>query len=290
MDTLQETFFKLPEKSLRDLVWAVSSPALLDTSWSPAQPLWLDELLLQAGPWQHWQLPAESPHSRLGLVFEQLWQSWLQEQHIALAANLQIASTERTLGELDLLLKLPQQPLHLELAMKFYLGHNDEWIGPNRRDLLANKIAHTRDHQLPLAHTEAAQTTIADLGFSNTDALRSEALMRGCLFHPVDTNIKAALPLEVNPNHWQGWWCHAHQLADQVSRGDWIILAKDQWLSPALSPVKASADELVSLVVRHFDWLKVPLSIARVERTEFGWAEVERAMVVSDQWPQAFPK
>ena len=283
MNKFEDFFFSLSDKTTRDMVWAVMSPSLLATPWSPEQPDWLAELLQQAPPLEHWQNSGNYNHSRLGLVFEQLWQQWFEQLGIRHQTNLQIRDDNKTLGELDLLIETNTGQLHLELALKFYMGWNNDWIGPNRRDHLVDKIKHTRDRQLQLARLPETQKQLAELGWQPE---HSQSLMRGCLFYPTDTTIEMPRLTELNPAHWRGWWCRISEISKYVTSGEWVILSKDEWLSPVLSPVAASPDVVVELLQAHFRFLDVPLSIARVERCPTGWAEQERAMIVSDHWPQ----
>ena len=288
MQTPDDPFFQLTDKHLRDLTWALTSPSLLDCSWSAAQPQWFPQLQQQAGSPASWQRIKHSKHSRLGLIFESLWHEWLQHSDWRWDANIQISQYGRTLGELDLLIDTGEQHCHIELAMKFYLGIGNDWIGPNRRDRLANKIRHTREQQLPLSRQAEAQQQLAAMGWHPTD---SEAVFRGCLFYPADSTVTAQLPQEVNRQHWQGRWCHASAVPNHITEGFWVILARDEWLSPVLSPVAASAADVIQLLGCHFRHLQVPLCLARVkplQQQSTGqqqWAEQQRWMVVADRWP-----
>ncbi|MDP2607544.1 MULTISPECIES: DUF1853 family protein [unclassified Oceanobacter] len=282
MQISEDAFFQLPDKHIRDLIWALTSPSLLACPWPPSQPPWLESLCQQAGCPTQWHHTSRSEQSRLGLVFESLWHEWLRHSGWRWDANIQIAGRDRTLGELDLLIDNGQQQWHLELALKFYLGIGNDWIGANRRDRLANKLRHTYEQQLPLARHPQAQPLLATRGWFPR---RSEAVFRGCLFYPANPAITAQRPAEVNPHHWQGRWCHASELQEHIRTGHWVILARDEWLSPVLSPVAASAADIVQLLQCHFRYLDIPLCLARVRPLQPYWAEQQRWMIVADHWP-----
>lgn len=331
-------YFALPQWQ-RDLIWTLAGPALLNTPWapaslpvpgllpagstsadtgskSPANPCTLANtaathrfdpaLLTQV---QELSQPQECRSPRLGLVFEHLWQHWLAQSHLRWSANIQIKDQGRTLGELDLLVDDGQDHWHLELAIKFYLNCQRDWIGPNRRDRLADKIRHTRDHQLPLSQQQAA---IESLKASDWRPSKRLAITRGCLFYPHDyshdpkTGIatrsasdltpesvngptlkkSVGTPIEVNPTHWRGQWMHAQYLS-QLPQGRWYLLAKDQWLSPALVSQPVDNAYLQKYLNAHFNHLRTPVCLVRTEQGRHGWAEQERWFVMPDGWPSA---
>ena len=299
-------YFSLPSQYQRDLIWSVLGPALLDCDWSPVRPAFL-----QHGPtlpWQHWldaqQPPLQFRSPRLGLMFEQLWHQYFRLCDMQWLANVQIQDDKRTLGELDLLIR-PETghgAYHLELALKFYLGIGDDWIGPNRRDYLADKIRHTRDKQLPLANHLITQQTLQQHGWPLLRSSspqspqqpqlqpqpQSQALMRGCLFHPADPAINATLPKEVNPQHWSGEWIH-HQQSDQLLPDSrWFLLSKPQWISPACVDFSVDKATLLRHCNAHFHYLDTALCAVEVQKNDQGrWCEQRRWLIMPDHWPRS---
>ncbi|MCD8530091.1 MAG: DUF1853 family protein, partial [Saccharospirillaceae bacterium] len=184
MFAADDPYFALPGQHQRDLIWSLFGPPLLDCDWSPAQQPWLPHDWQRLATEVSRHAPAFSS-PRLGLIFEQLWQEYLQLSDIRFQANVQIIDQGKTLGELDLLLDKGGQQWHLELALKFYLGYGNEqgqhWIGPNRADLLVHKIRHTRDHQLLLRRHPYTQQQLSALDWQPQASL---SVMRGCLFYP----------------------------------------------------------------------------------------------------------
>lgn len=97
---------------------------------------------------------------RLGKRVEYLALSNLSQQSQVklIAHNIQIQREHLTLGELDCILKLKKQPIHLEIVYKFYLYVPEHgkglgaWIGPNKKDSLIEKLNRLNNHQLPLLY------------------------------------------------------------------------------------------------------------------------------------------
>ena len=248
-----DDFFALPQHQ-RDLHWSIFGPSLLDCDWSPAQ---LPEFLTR--PLANQQQAPEFNSPRLGLMFEQYWHQYLNQQQLPWQANTQIRHNGQTLGELDLLLH-HQQDWHIELALKFYLGLGQEGIGPNRRDLLGNKMAHTRDRQLQLSQNPQAQAQLQAQGWQPRQSI---SIMRGCLFHPAHPDVSLCLAPEINPNHWRGHWCHQQDAAQLLPSGHWFVLSKPQWISPALCPFGVSNDDILRYSQRHFQDLTVALCLVQ---------------------------
>jgi len=169
--SLSELPRQLQQDAVRELAWTLLATPLLDApAASVRHPLtasdwaarperladWLLQLDRQPQPLLDWL--ARQPIHRLGHHYERLW------QFAALAApgvellghNLAVREGNRTLGELDLLLRDAEGIQPIELAVKFYLGlpsaaHAPRWYGPDPRDRLDLKLGHLYRQQLPLA-------------------------------------------------------------------------------------------------------------------------------------------
>ncbi|WP_420379439.1 DUF1853 family protein [Gilvibacter sp.] len=134
----------------------------LDTPplWEGSGPMGLEQLHLSTLETPIFQQEL-SDKLRLGNLVERFVAAELTaHKHIEiLAENVQIQQEKRTLGELDCLLRIGREALHLEVIYKFYLydpAHGitplDHWIGPNRRDSLVLKLNKLAEKQLPLLH------------------------------------------------------------------------------------------------------------------------------------------
>lgn len=276
-------FFSLPQQHQRDLMWSIYGPALLDCNWSPKQT----ELVNKDPDWSFFahqlQQPPEFRSPRLGLMFEQIWHRYLSSRHYRWQANLQIQNGKQTLGELDCLVQTATKTWHLEFALKFYLGYGPDWIGPNRRDYLADKITHTRDKQLPMATTVAAEK---ELAIQNWQIDQSLSIMRGCLFYPTDNQLTVDLPPEVSADHWRGYWVHQSQAEQFMPQGRWYLISKPQWLSPARVDFSIDRDTLLQHKRAHFQYVTTALCAVKVEQNRQGkWCEQQRWLIMPDSWP-----
>ncbi|MEQ8803961.1 MAG: DUF1853 family protein, partial [Haliea sp.] len=138
-ETSQELVaLELTNPRVRDLAWACLGPPLLQMetlksasgvttaslTLTAARARWLQQLDRQPQPLLTW-LEAR-PATRLGLYFEHLWHFFLQQDSATelIAHNLPLSSNGRTVGEFDCLYYCHERrrPVHLELAVKFYLG------------------------------------------------------------------------------------------------------------------------------------------------------------------------
>ena len=146
-----------------------------------------------------WLAAHETP--LLGIYFESLLAFWLR--HLPntelLAQNLIVGEPGRQTGEFDLLFRdnVSQQVFHWEVAVKYYLcyGETDhQWLGPNPRDSLRQKLDKVFDRQLLLSQQVQAQTLLQTT--IGTTQIRPQAFIKGYLFYPHDGNWQrpAAVP------------------------------------------------------------------------------------------------
>lgn len=292
--------------ALRDLIWAVCSPSLIRprAGW-PA--------VFQAGDTAQIQprLERTDPHALdvhlanrrtrfLGSYFEALWEFFfLHDPRFEIVAkNLQIRDGKRTLGELDFVVldHRTGQHLHLELAIKFYLGidapsafpYTDGkhlWVGPQAKDRLDVKLARTLEHQLPLSAHPVARARLAELGVSRVEP---RLLFKGYLFAPLEP---VPWPDYVRaPSQHEGWVALASMPAILDDEHPWHLLQKRHWPAPPYPENLAeplSAAELGSA-------LRLVMGEARraymVVQTNNAMPEpqvLKRYFIVPDDWPQA---
>ncbi len=221
MDALEElSFDEISTLSHQDVRYLLESPPLLDPgAWSDegtSRAQRLQNALLEALGTSHWAPTSPLP-LRVGRYAESLLQTVTSLESDAfdrLATNLQIFENRATIGEVDLMTSHPDGHLHIELAVKLYLGlpqyseSLDGWVGPNPRDTLGKKYRHLRDKQLPLSSLEVTRNT---LGLDQQDSVAQHAWIKGYLFH--HHGIPMNLPALVNPKHTHGWWT--------LERDDW---------------------------------------------------------------------
>ena len=109
---------------------------------------------------------------KLGHLFEDAFAATIDaaDDLSLIGRNVQLPGSDgQTLGEMDfLILNVPrQQPIHLELAVKFYLAHEDaqgtmQFPGPDARDNWPRKLKRLTSHQLRLTDLPAVRSLLLE--------------------------------------------------------------------------------------------------------------------------------
>lgn len=171
---------------------------------------------------------------RFGHMVEDFFAEWVKchAHYRLLAKNLQIVVDGHTLGELDFLLEDGRTGhiLHIELACKFYIWRwwkgAWQWVGPNLRDSLREKLAKLQERQFPLLHQPAVQAVLGDMGLLNREMMQV-ACFKGQLFLPVGS----VLADPVNPCSVAGRWVsYVEFAAMDHSKSFFRLPAKHDWL------------------------------------------------------------
>src|SRR5690554_2284462 len=166
-------YHQLKNKTVRDLYWLLFSESPLSDNYdlSPYS-LFPKEILNQ------WQLASEEyflaldkkhyeienfvkrkKNKRLGFYAEALLSYFFQtfKQVELLLQNFQIIDQQKTIGEVDFIIRYNEKVIHLECAVKYYIlkdlnKKNDpsQWVGPRLKDNLELKLNKIIQHQLPL--------------------------------------------------------------------------------------------------------------------------------------------
>lgn len=301
--------------AIRDLAWAIGSPALISPSVAGGGVEILDDAffsraLAAAKPWLEplaetpeplLSFLASHPSRRLGRYLEALIQFWLQQapEFSLVAANVPVHAQGRTHGEFDLLLRdAAGQLQHWEVAGKFYLGIGDtrdpdNWLGPNPEDRLSEKLTHLLTHQARLGQNPAALPLLRRMGLEKP---LPRAFLKGYLFYPLEQWLAddCRPPRLAGPAHGRGFWLHERQLSELLAsrpaaeRIRWLILPRQRWLSPASSPAMAEVLDEDSLGIElraHFQQRGQPLLLAGLVEKEGLWQEVCRGFVLANRWP-----
>jgi hypothetical protein len=305
------TIYPFQTQEVRDLAWACFSPPLIhmgqlanqdsgitDCTFelTPPRQVWLEALDRDASTLLA-QL-AQRPSHRLGIYFEQLWQFFLrQDPEVQLvASNLPVHDQGSTLGEFDCIYfcQRRQRHVHLELAVKYFLGWVDtgpgegssegrNWLGPDTRDRLDKKIDHILHRQILLSDNPVARQRLSELGIERP---LKEIALKGQLFQPREAALKP--PRGYNSNHAFREWLHCDRLAAYLaSTGSttFEILPKMRWLSNAQSGGTSrtfTRDQLLSELTQYFVHDDYPLLIAALDRRG---QESSRFFVTDRDWP-----
>ncbi|SFU88321.1 DUF1853 family protein [Halomonas korlensis] len=308
---------RLHHPLVRDLAWVILAPDLIVTPY-PGRPsaselglgddatlqAWLSHL--EQSPQELQRYLGETLAGRMGLYHERLWQFLLEHAPAIrlLAHNQRILRGKLTLGELDLLYRRKDDPtpVHLEVAIKFYLGVPDgpgaatdqaRWIGPSGADSLAIKRERLHRHQLPLSGMaearEAIRSAVGETAYAANGPMLVERrlAMPGVLFYPWHAHLPA--PREAGPEHLSGQWLfwrdwqrwRASQPAG--TRGAW--LSRPHWFAEPRDEQLWSMQALGSGLTRHFQLFASPLQL--VVLTPDG--QRQRLFLVADDWPRQIP-
>lgn len=295
---------------VRDLAWSCFSPSLMDTQkLVEAGPIagncallltseradWLAQLDLEPAPLlQH----LSSLHScRLGIYFEKLWHFFLQEDPAVelVAHNLPVHHDGRTLGEFDCIYYCHQRQrhVHLELAVKFYLGHRrtatarehskcSEWLGPDAADRLDIKVDHLMTRQIRLADNPVALRLLRDRGIHQLDR---EVEIKGDLFRPRSDPLPA--PRAFNCAHAMQTWLPVNQLRAFLEErgGSYQLLPRQRWLARAQPDPRSPGLDGLALSVALRDQLHTDSRPQLVAALDDSGGELERFFVTPNNWP-----
>ena len=286
--------FRVP--AIRHLAWMCQVPQLTDSPLAfdlrPWLPAGTAELL------EGWErLPHTAPAAllepappRLGYYFERLYACLLTDilGWEVLARNLPIRNTERTLGELDFVVRNPQTQAveHHEIAIKFYLGYPGpgtptRWYGPNAVDRLDLKTARMLEHQCQRGQLAESATALAAQGIDVPT--QSRLFMPGYLFYPVHSELGE--PDGVPSDHQRGRWTYL-EAARGMDTACWVHLRKPHWLGPWVQSEQPDPAAVVA-ALEQIAATDTPRLFAQMQRDSSSglWREVDRVFVVPASWP-----
>lgn len=283
------------DQLLRDLVWAVNSPSLIEEAISEGDvesnrltPARVDIAHLQENF-------AGRCEQRVGRYFEQLILYWLR--HVRgleiIAQSFPVREGGRTLGEIDLVFRDELGRVnHWELAVKFYLdASNDDshavdrsvrLIGPNARDNFEKKLNRMFVHQLKLSEQH----------FSDVEVRR--AFVKGRIFYHAGEEPADKLPERLSPHHLRAAWYRAAEIElIPHNAAGFRLLHRPFWLSDETSNLPdepiIGRSELVETLREHFEQRDRPVLVTQFVANGQGLIESNRFFLVSDAWPSRLP-
>lgn len=249
---------------VRDLVWSLTSPDLLDIPQYPslsATPCFAEFIEQNLDQWRALdrddqplrQYLQQFSNQRLGLYFERLWHFWLQQnpRFELLAHNVPLRNQQRTIGELDVVVldRETQAVEHWELTVKFYLQvavgvEQALYFGPGLKDRLDRKLGHLLDHQLPLGLSDEARRVLSALA-EPIDCQR--LISKGRIFYPVSSALNPAP--ELHHDHLRGVWFPLAQFAEHcdAANHEFSILNKQHWLGRCPPEILSYEETLIQL-------------------------------------------
>jgi hypothetical protein len=155
--------------NLKSRIESILNAPILSAEITGIPTFLLSELQLE-------QLPKVTlpKHRRLGHLAERVVSELIKAStnYKMLYENLQIIQHKNTIGELDFIIqhKTTQKIIHVEFAYKFYLydpsissESTKNWIGPNRKDTLYEKLEKLQQKQFPLLYHEATKAKVPEL-------------------------------------------------------------------------------------------------------------------------------
>jgi hypothetical protein len=304
---------ELQHQAVRDLAWCCfSAPIMQELPGSDAiilpfsnDQLWPWLIALDQQPDALIEQIANVKSTRLGIYYETLWRFYFSQhsEWELLQHNLQVERKGTTLGAFDFLCRRGSEYWHIETAVKFYLCNTinpddarnwHHWIGPGSHDRLDLKLAHLRQHQLPLHQTAEATIQLQTL-YPEATEWKTGLCLQGYLFSSVSTSYSPAFSKK---NHGNGCWWYLQDFLQHLRKHldiQWIILERQHWLSPAHindNNKLVQGGDLTQHLQQQIGEMKRPLLLAALKKTDSTdnyWYEDWRGFVVPDNWPQDPP-
>lgn len=280
-----------------DLMWVANSPSLLRYAGASTsarengdsfgvamnQPT-LSPSQIDAGHLE--QFLTECPAQAVGRYFESLVYYWLR--HIRgleiLMRNEQVKDAERTIGEIDLVFRDEQQRIvHWETAVKYYLhfpqpnAFSSDFVGPNSRDNLDQKVERLFGHQLK-------QSIGGPIPVESR-----EAFVKGCIFYHPKTSPVDQTHHRLHAEHLRGLWIHSSEVDQLPEPGQWNYrwMEKPHWLATTSNQTPSIPSlEIDRWVQQHFEQSDRPIMLCLDPSTRNTRKQPDRIMIVSDQWPK----
>lgn len=272
---------------VRNMYWLLFSQSPLDEVGFHEFPLFPDKwvreieedaqdffIQLDSSPDQLNSFIEQSNSYRMGIYAELLMHYFLEnyEKTTLLLANYQLIENKVTIGEIDFIFSWQDQIIHIEMAVKFYLCHQNsnefkDWIGPSGNDNLHKKLKKVKEHQLQL--TLSTQ-------FQKESSIKPKPyfFLRGMFFNQEDH-----LPNWKNKALNNRSYIFLSEFLENNNYDDFYLLKRPNWMSALyqvnkeMDKVNSEAESILELIDR-FKSLHL-------------WEKNKKTtiMVVKDDWP-----
>lgn len=196
----------------------------------------LQELNADPTPLVEWM--STLPTALLGKRFEALVAFWLHDQQEMqlLHHSVQLRTGDKTVGEADFILfnTETQENWHLEVACKYYFSPHgkrgwEDWIGPNGRDSLAEKMTKF-ERQLHVFESKEGKVFLEE---NNLHIHQHVAMLKGYFFHHYSLLGRQRDALHAHPHYCGGWFAWEDELSVFTTQPfQWLVLPKSRWISP----------------------------------------------------------
>lgn len=188
------------------------------------------------------------------------------QRYKLLATTIQIQGATETLGELDYLVYdfKSKQTLHIELTCKFYVYDTlhgstviSNWIGPNKKDTLREKITKLKDKQFPLLYKQETKEELNSLGIKATSIVQ-KVCFKAFLFIPKRLNKK-----DFSKEYSTciiGYWISYSEFIAETETSLYALPKKKEWLvAPENSVEWLSFAEAQERIKEQLEQKKSPL-------------------------------
>lgn len=151
-----------------------------------------------------------------------------------LAHSLQVKKRNRTIGELDFLVRHNKKVYHIEVSCKFYLIDPEisepihRLVGPNRGDMFFTKLDKTKKQQLPLLHTKECLQQLQALDIDPHKVIQ-QVYFIAQLYVPLIERLPSIRPL--NKQCIVGSWMRMNDFERSSFRESvYYIPTKSEWI------------------------------------------------------------
>ena len=207
-------------------------------------------------------------------VFKQLIEN--SNNYALILYNLPIRNEERTLGEIDFILKEKKtnQLIHVELTYKFYLLDPDipepihRLIGPNRRDRFFDKMEKIKNEQFPLLHSPSGVKALEEHEI-DPQSIKHECCFKAQVYIPFqEKKINFGL---LNRETIAGYWLRLKDLITvDFSKDQFYIPIKSEWvIKPNEEVPWKSYEEILMEVKLKLDEKRAPMIWRKNTKNEF---------------------